>query len=63
MNANINTTAASINPSTVLEIVSTYRGILSQYDMMKPFPAEARESLERSLNFWQAVANLQAAKR
>lgn len=58
---NVATVAASTNPAAVQEIISTYRGVLAQYDMLKPFPPKAREQLERC-NFWQAVANVQAGR-
>jgi len=61
MNANNNVAlaAATHTAYVVQEIISTYRGMLQQYDMLKPFPPEARENLERC-QFWYAVAALQA---
>lgn len=53
--------ASTHTPSVVAEIISTYRGILGQYDVMKPFPASARTALEQC-NFWQSVATLQAGR-
>ncbi len=61
LNNNVALAAATHAPAMVAEIISTYRGILGQYDMLKPFPPEAREQLERC-NFWTSVAAVQASR-